>query len=105
MKGVRVAGIILPDPANTFCHTGISTGVTCGQLAGKQSRLRYLTTGMTGIPGDSGGPVWQLNPDTSATIVGIWIGEQTRADGTRNGVFISLVDAMAQLEIDSATHT
>jgi len=56
---------------------------------------------MTGIPGDSGGPVWQLNPDTSATIVGIWIGEQTSADGTRDGVFISLLDAMAQLEIDS----
>jgi hypothetical protein len=39
----------------------------------------------------------QLNPDTGATIVSTWIGEQTRADG-------ALVDAVAQLEIDSATH-
>jgi streptogrisin B len=70
-----------------------------------ETQLRYLTTGITGIPCDSGGPVWQLNSDTSATIVGIWIGDHTNPDGTHNGVFISLVDVMAQLEIDSATNS
>jgi hypothetical protein len=38
-----------------------------------------------GIPSDSGGPVWQLNSDTSITIVGIWIGEHDRAAGRHNG--------------------
>ena len=105
MRGMRVAGAGFPDTTNAVCHTGIASGVSCGQIAGMETQLRYLTTGISGIPGDSGGPVWQLNSDTSATIVGIWIGEHINDDGTHNGVFISLVDVMAQLEIDSAANS
>ena len=37
--------------------------------------------------------------------VGIWIGEHDRGDGGHDGVFMSLVDAMAELEIASATNS
>ena len=105
LKGMPVTGTGFPDPTNAICHTGVATGVSCGQLAGKETHRRYLTTGVTGNPGDSGGPVWQLNSDGTATIVGIWIGEHDRGDGGHDGVFMSLVDAMAELEIASATNS
>ena len=103
LRGMRVAGTGFPDTTNAVCHTRVASGVSCGQIAGMETQLRYLTTGISGIPGDSGGPVWQLNSDTSATIVGIWIGDHTNDDGTHNGVFTRLVDVLAQLEINSAT--
>jgi streptogrisin B len=72
IKGMSVTGVALPDNRNAICHTGISTGVAFGQLADDMLINEYLATGMApSIPGDSGGPVWQLNADaTSATVVG-----------------------------------
>jgi streptogrisin B len=89
MKGMPVTGVTLPDNRNAICHTGIATGVACGQLADSMLANQYLTTGMArSIPGDSGGPVWQLNADaTSATVVGIWLGEHNNSQGGRNRSF------------------
>ena len=101
MNGMPITGVTLPDNRNTICHTGISTGVACGQLAAGMLINQYLTTGMArSIPGDSGGPVWQLNRDgASATIVGIWLGEHDNDSGGHNGRFYPLTHAIADLAI------
>ena len=47
------------------------------------------------IPGDSGGPVWQLGADsTTATVVCTWLGEHLDGNATRYGRFISLTDIL-----------
>jgi len=101
MKGMPITGVTLPDNRNSICHTGISTGVACGQLAGGMLINQYLTTGMVrSIPGDSGGPVWQLNADgASVTIVGIWLGEHNNDSGGHNGRFYPLTHAIADLAV------
>ncbi|MCW2630801.1 hypothetical protein [Mycobacterium sp.] len=103
MKGLPVTAVTLPDKGKTICHTGISTGVACGQLADDMLVNEYLTTAMApSIPGDSGGPVWQLNDDaTSATVVGIWLGEHDDGRGGHNGRFYPLTHAFVDLTISS----
>ncbi len=49
------------------------------------------------IPGDSGGPVWQLGSDSSATVIGIWLGEHFEPNGPRYGRFTALTDVLADI--------
>ena len=96
MYGMPVTGFAEPDPRAPICHDGIRTGVACGQFDGRLAASQYCTTGMPqSIPGDSGGPVWQLNHTVGATIVGIWLGEHIRANGTHFGRFMTMPDVLA----------
>ena len=98
MYGMPVAGISAPDPHNAVCHDGIRTGIACGSLGDRLFGSQYLTTGMAqSIPGDSGGPVWQLAPDNGATVIGIWLGEHDEPNGTHSGRFISLTDVLVNV--------
>lgn len=95
MYGITVTGAGAPDPQNAVCHTGVKTGVTCGQLGKRLTRTQFTTTGMNqSIPGDSGGPVWQTTDQGTATVVGIWLGERITGNGTRSGRFSALPDIM-----------
>jgi V8-like Glu-specific endopeptidase len=49
------------------------------------------------IPGDSGGPVWQLTRNNTATVIGVWLGEHTDPDGSRYGRFTALTDILADI--------
>jgi len=97
MYGMPVVGMASINTRNAICHDGIRTGIACGQLGDRLIGPQYLTTGMPdSIPGDSGGPVWQVSA-TGAVIVGIWLGEHIDSGGTHYGRFISLADIADQI--------
>jgi hypothetical protein len=97
MYGMPVIGMASINTRNAICHDGIRTGIACGQLGDRLIGPQYLTTGMPqSIPGDSGGPVWQVSA-TGAVIVGIWLGEHIDAHGTHYGRFIDLADVADQI--------
>lgn len=105
MYGMLVSGISTPDPHAAVCHDGIRTGIACGSLDGRLIASQYLTTGMAqSIPGDSGGPVWQLAHDDAGTasVIGIWLGEHIEPSGIHYGRFISLTDVL--FNIAAKTH-
>lgn len=98
MYGMRVTGISAPDPHNAICHDGIRTGVACGDLHSRLFGTQFATSGMPqSIPGDSGGPVWQLTRNNTATVVGIWLGEHIEPNGPRYGRFTGLTDVLADI--------
>jgi streptogrisin B len=95
-----IAGIAEPSHRAIICRNGIRTGTACGQFDGRLVGSQYSTLGMTdSLPGDSGGPVWQPNPDGTATVVGIWLGEHTTAAGRRSGRFSNLYDALDAVSV------
>jgi streptogrisin B len=97
MYGMPVIGMASITTRNAICHDGIRTGIACGQLGDRLIGPQYLTTGMAqSIPGDSGGPVWQIS-STGAVIVGIWLGEHIDVAGNHYGRFISLSDIADQI--------
>ncbi|MEE6140405.1 hypothetical protein SKC41_29340 [Mycobacterium sp. 050128] len=105
MYGMPISGISMPDPHNAVCHDGIRTGIACGSLDTPLIADQYLTTGMAqSIPGDSGGPVWQLARDNAGTanVIGIWLGEHIEPNGTHYGRFINLTDVL--VNIAAKTH-
>lgn len=86
-----------PQPGQTICRTGVSSGQHCGQIVSRQGDDQYLTTGMpSSTPGDSGGPVWTRHGDAPAKIIGIWLGERTTpgANGIAYGRFASLAEGL-----------
>jgi hypothetical protein len=100
MYGTPVTGISAPDPNNAVCHDGIRTGIACGALHSRMTgaATQYTTTGMPpSIPGDSGGPVWQLNNNNTATVIGIWLGEHLELTGEHYGRFTGLTDVLADI--------
>ncbi len=87
-----------PHIGQSVCHTGISSGRHCGQIAASQGEDQYLTTGMpASISGDSGGPVWTRSANGYAQIIGIWLGEKTAAAGDEYGRFASLATGLRML--------
>jgi hypothetical protein len=97
MYGMPVIGMAGINTRNAICHDGIRTGIACGQLGDRLIGPQYLTTGMApSIPGDSGGPVWQISA-TGAVIVGIWLGEHIDDRGAHYGRFIDLADVADQI--------
>ncbi|MEB3021488.1 S1 family peptidase [[Mycobacterium] crassicus] len=56
---------------DTLCHFGIrSGGAMCGPVvASEENKVRFTATGTCG---DSGGPVYQIQPDGTAQAVGIF---------------------------------
>lgn len=89
-----------PQPGQTICRTGVSSGQYCGQIVSRQGDDQYLTTGMpSSIPGDSGGPVWTRTGNAPAQIIGIWLGERTSgANGAEYGRFASLAEGLRILD-------
>jgi streptogrisin B len=98
MYGMPVVGMARINERNAICHDGIRTGIACGQLGDRYIGPQYLTTGMpNSIPGDSGGPVWQISA-RGTVIVGIWLGEHIDdATATHCGRFIDLADVAEQI--------
>lgn len=89
-----------PRLGQRICHTGVSSGEHCGQIADSHGNYQYLTTGIPpSIGGDSGGPVWIQDDDGYAHVIGIWLGEKTRADGDRHGRFASLAAGLRALDV------
>jgi hypothetical protein len=87
-----------PQVGQAVCHTGVSSGQHCGQIAATQGEDQYLTTGMlASIPGDSGGPVWTRTAHGYAQIIGIWLGQKTAAAGEEYGRFASLATGLQLL--------
>ena len=93
-----IAAVEAPPIDQTICHTGKSTGSTCGQLA-YQYRwgAQYLTEGHGDRAGDSGGPVWTRYGLDELAIVGIWLGTHVDGDDTINGRFYPLPEALQKL--------
>lgn len=98
LNGVPITGVAMPDPGQNICHTGLSTGVTCGQMGNRLAANQYAATGnIKNAAGDSGGPVWQYNSQGSATLVGIWLGERITGAGKRYGRFAALPDVLSRI--------
>jgi hypothetical protein len=87
-----------PQVGQSVCHTGVTSGQHCGQIAAAQGEDQYLTTGMpASLPGDSGGPVWTRTAHGFAQIIGIWLGQKTTAAGREYGRFASLATGLQLL--------
>ena len=98
MYGMPVSGLSAVDPQRPVCHDGIHTGSACGTLHTRLAPSQYMTSGMArSIPGDSGGPVWQLTDRNTASIVGIWLGDHLEPGGAHYGRFTPLTDVMADI--------
>lgn len=98
MYGLPVSGITSPDATSPVCHDGIRTRVACGQLHSRLFGTQFATSRMPrSIPGDSGGPVWQLDGNGNATVIGIWLGEHTEPNGPRYGRFTGITDVLADI--------
>lgn len=91
------AAVAVPQPGQTICHSGVSSGQHCGTIVRAYGDDQYLTANMPpSIPGDSGGPVWYRDADGAARVVGIWLGEKT-SDGKRYGRFAALSTGLSIL--------
>ena len=101
MLGTAVDAVTAPAADQPICHTGVSSGTSCGQLSGQYGVAQYLTTGLNDVPGDSGGPVWTRYGIDDIAIVGIWLGSHIDHDGTTYGRFYPLDHALAQLAVDT----
>lgn len=89
-----------PQPGQTVCRTGASSGQHCGSVDTVYGDHQYLTTGMPeSSPGDSGGPVWIPRDDGRAQIIGIWLGGKNTAAGNLYGRFASLAGALDTLDL------
>ena len=97
LLGASVDAVTAPATDRPICHTGVSSGTSCGQLSGQYGRNQYLTTEVNDVPGDSGGPVWTRYGIDDITIVGIWLGSHIDHDGTTDGRFYPLDYALTQL--------
>jgi hypothetical protein len=98
VNGMPITGVGMPDPQQNICHSGLSTGVTCGQMGNRLAANQYAATGnIQNSPGDSGGPVWQYSSQGTATVVGIWLGERITGNGKRFGRFAALPDVLSRI--------
>lgn len=97
MLGTAVDAVSVPAADQPICHTGVSSGTSCGQLSAQYGVGQYLATGLNDVPGDSGGPVWTRHGIDDIAIVGIWLGSHIDHDGTTFGRFYPLGTALTQL--------
>jgi hypothetical protein len=64
---------VLAQAGASVCHFGISTGQSCGRVT-SVSNDRFTLAGVALDPRDIGGPVYTLNADNRAVIVGLFEG-------------------------------
>jgi len=91
-------GLDRPEPGETVCRSGATTGTHCGIVQAARGAMQYVTApGMTPCAGgDSGGAVWATR-DNGAQIIGVWLGGVRMPDGTDLGRFAVLADGFTAL--------
>jgi hypothetical protein len=62
---------LVVTPGEPVCHFGIVTGESCGKVAAVNNGWFTMGDGAVSGKGDSGGPVYTINPVGQAMIVGI----------------------------------
>lgn len=75
VAGRRVRGVLHPDQivvGMTLCKLGAQTGETCGEVTGVDGNV--VEANVFSIEGDSGSPGFVVNPDGTASAVGILSG-------------------------------
>ena len=88
----RVAGyhpVTAVKPGQIVCKDGARTSRTCGPVLKVNPETGELAVLIFAIHGDSGGPVYTVNPDGSANIIGV-------VSGTAFGVLLA-VDGLLPL--------
>lgn len=88
----RIAGyrpVTAVKPGQIVCKDGARTARTCGPVLKVNPKTGELAVLIIALHGDSGGPVYTVNPDGSANIIGI-------ASGTAFGVLLA-VDGLLPL--------
>jgi len=63
---------VLPQPGMQVCHVGVTTGLSCGEIAHVYNGWFTMAVGggdLTSADGDSGGPVYTRLPDRSGLIL------------------------------------
>lgn len=68
---VSVPGIVAQDE-QPVCHFGIITGESCGIVESINNGWFTMTNGIVSQKGDSGGPVYVIDPSGQAVIVGLF---------------------------------
>lgn len=63
---------IVPVVGMPVCHFGVITGESCGTIEAVNNGWFTMANGVVSEKGDSGGPVYNLTPDGSAAIVGMF---------------------------------
>ena len=91
-------GLDRPQPGETICRSGATTGTHCGIVQAARGAMQYVTApGMTPCAGgDSGGAVWATR-NNDAQIIGVWLGGVRMPDGTDLGRFAVLADGFTAL--------
>jgi hypothetical protein len=75
LPGGRVLVIepaVVPVAGERVCHFGIVTGETCGTVDAVNNGWFTMANGVVSQKGDSGGPVYVINDDGRAAIVGMF---------------------------------
>lgn len=62
---------LVVTPGERVCHFGVVTGETCGTVEAVNNGWFTMGNGATSQKGDSGGPVYIINPAGQAVIVGM----------------------------------
>ena len=62
---------LVVTPGEPVCHFGFATGETCGTVQAVNNGWFTMGNGVISQKGDSGGPVYIINPTGQAMIVGI----------------------------------
>jgi hypothetical protein len=62
---------LVVTPGEPVCHFGVVTGETCGTVQSVNNGWFTMGNGAISQKGDSGGPVYIINPIGQAMIVGI----------------------------------
>lgn len=93
-----VYGLDRPNPGDTVCRNGATTGEHCGVVQARRGAMQYLTAPdmVACAGGDSGGAVW-IRRGGGAQIIGVWLGGVTMPDGTDLGRFAGLADSFTAL--------
>jgi hypothetical protein len=63
---------IVPVAGLPVCHFGVITGESCGTVQAVNNGWFTMANGVVSQRGDSGGPVYNVTPDGSAAIVGMF---------------------------------
>lgn len=69
LKSVPDRGV---SPGDAVCHFGVATGESCGTVDSVNNGWFTMTNGVVSKKGDSGGPIYVLDADGTAGMVGIF---------------------------------